>query len=39
MAGLGLRPVSDTSDRPGQQADWAGLDASCAQAGEAQSRR
>ena len=25
MAGLGLRPVSDTSDRPGQQADWAGL--------------
>ena len=24
MAGLGLRPVSDTSDRPGQQADWAG---------------
>ena len=21
-------PVSDTSDRPGQQADWAGLDAS-----------
>ena len=26
MAGLGLRPVSDTSDRPGQ-ADWAVLDA------------
>ena len=25
MAGLGLRPVSDTSDRPGQH--WAGLDA------------
>ena len=26
MAGLGLRPVSDTSDRPGQ-ADWSVLDA------------
>ena len=36
LAGAALRglgygwagPVSDTSDRPGQQADWAGLDAS-----------
>ena len=26
MAGLGLRPVSETSDRPGL-ADWAVLDA------------